>query len=84
MAVGSTVKNSFHIQGMAADIAVKDEMTGDDKKSELLYDEIKRTDAPCIIRYDDRHFCHIDIRQVDNPIGFACQKNTGIYVPIPR
>jgi hypothetical protein len=74
------VKNSFHVQGMAADIAIKDDYSGGDKPSEALYEDMKYIEIPCIIKYPGRYFCHIDIRQTDKPIRLAEQNGT--YIPI--
>lgn len=74
------VKNSFHVQGIAADITVKDDETGDDMDSEKLYDELKFMDIPCIIRYPGHHFCHVDTRE--GLTRLSKDKVTGAYIPI--
>lgn len=54
--------NSYHVKGMAADIAVLDVDTGNYMESEKLFNEINFSEVPCIIKYPGHYFCHIDIR----------------------
>jgi uncharacterized protein YcbK (DUF882 family) len=77
--VGGAAK-SYHVQGMAADISVMDLTTGDDMKSELLYDAIKLIGIPCIIEYPGHYFCHVDIRITDAPIRLY-KNSQGKFVP---
>jgi uncharacterized protein YcbK (DUF882 family) len=77
--VGGT-DNSYHVQGMAADIAVMDLDTGNDTKSELLYDAIKYIGIPCVIEYPNRYFCHIDMRITDAPVRIYKNEKGGYSV----
>jgi hypothetical protein len=74
------VANSYHVQGMAADIAVMDLDIGNNMKSELLYDAIKLIGAPCIIEYPGHYFCHVDIRITDAPVRLY-KNSEGKYIP---
>jgi len=56
-------KDSYHVKGMAADIAAIDEDTGDDMASEKLFEMLNPFEIPCIIRYPGHHFCHVDVRE---------------------
>ena len=72
--------NSFHIQGMAADIAVKDINSDKDIPSELLYDAIKLIQIPAVIMYPGHFFCHIDVRKTSYPVRL--KKSGGFYIPV--
>ena len=56
--------NSYHLKGMAADIAIMDVDTGNDLMSEALYLclNVDNLDIPCLIEYPGHFFCHVDIR----------------------
>lgn len=73
------VHNSYHTQGMAADIAVFDEAEGHDLESEKLFLAINFLEIPTIIRYEGHFFCHIDVRAGTHRLS---KNPEGFYIPI--
>ena len=75
-----SVKGSYHMQGMAADIAVRDD-TGTYMTSEALFDAIKFLSIPCVIKYPGHRFVHVDIRITNAPVRMV-KNPQGIYIPV--
>jgi hypothetical protein len=73
------VRNSYHTQGMAADIAIFNSEAGHDLESEKLFLAINFLEIPTIIRYEGRFFCHIDIRPGTHRLT---KTPAGFYIPI--
>ena len=72
-------KKSRHVEGIAADIAIKNPSNKFEfLESEKLFLVLTFLTIPCIIEYPGQRFVHVDVRHGHNRL----RKEGGFYVPI--
>lgn len=75
----SGAPHSYHLNGMAADIAIIDLETGEFMLTEKLFDKLNNFPVQGLIKYPGHNFVHVDIRTETIRL---VRTPEGAYVPV--